>query len=662
MKTKLFQIVVLIGLALSAQSFINKNNYTPQKHALVIAIGDYGNEDEWANIGSTNDYELIKNALSIQNFTDIRTIYNKNADKAGIIKAINELIARSHDSDIVVIHISSHGQQIFDFSGDELDGLDEAIVPYGAPPYTGKNKYKGEKHLSDDELSVLLNKLRLKLGKHGDLLVTVDACFSGTISRGQDQLSPNQKIRGNKPPIIPKGKKVIKKGQDLSSIEIKPYKNKKASIAPMVIISGSQAGEKNYQFGAYGSLSIALSNALKDANSNTTYRSLFASITTEMSKIAKNQTPDAEGVMDRKLFGGKVAKQERYYTIRSMTENRIYLDGGTLTYLHPGTKIEIYPAGTLTRDTLKRISSGEVKFASENAAQVLADKNLGDAFSNPSELWAFVSIQTFGTAELKLKVLSNNENEKLEFEEKLSKIPFLTIENDSPDIILRKIRSSIKLNNASNGVLIDSIVYSSDYYASVYRMLESRMRSQIMQKIEFRDPMMNLKISFLPAKYGVVDTSKTSVIAFNKKYKNGMYHLKTTDTFFIKVENVGKKSAYLNVMDIMTDGNLNILFPDYAENQKPSEYVVGVGKAAILPRPIILYEPYGVEFFKFFATSEPVNMLFVSTNRGGTPEMKHPVEKIFAKTFNISSRSNTIGDAPYSDAGTTITIPFKIIK
>ncbi|MGK0138943.1 MAG: hypothetical protein ACI9DJ_002399 [Algoriphagus sp.] len=48
--------------------------------------------------------------------------------------------------DVILIHFSCHGQQIEDLSGDEVDGLNEAIVCYGAPMdftdgYKGSSMY-----------------------------------------------------------------------------------------------------------------------------------------------------------------------------------------------------------------------------------------------------------------------------------------------------------------------------------------------------------------------------------------------------------------------------------------------------------------------------------------------------------------------------------------
>ena len=73
-------------------------------------------------------------------------IENSKADKEGIIDGFDKIISQVKKGDFVVIHYSGHGQQISDNNNDEIDGFDEALIPYGAPALF-KPGYKGEKHL-----------------------------------------------------------------------------------------------------------------------------------------------------------------------------------------------------------------------------------------------------------------------------------------------------------------------------------------------------------------------------------------------------------------------------------------------------------------------------------------------------------------------------------
>ena len=85
----------------------------------------------------------------------------------------------------------------------KIDGFDEALVPYDASSFYTKDKYKGENHLIDDELGQLLHRLRQKVGNTGDIIVTIDACHSGTATRGLG------KTRGINKKIAPNDYKVL---------------------------------------------------------------------------------------------------------------------------------------------------------------------------------------------------------------------------------------------------------------------------------------------------------------------------------------------------------------------------------------------------------------------------------------------------------------------
>ena len=191
-------LLVFLSVQLSAQT----------KRALVIGLGEQADKS-WAKINGDKDVPLVQQMLQKVGYTDIRTLVNKQATKAGIVTAFKKLTAQCAAGDIVYIHFSGHGQQVTDVNGDEgkKDGWDEAWVPYDAYLKYGR-KDRGEKHLIDDEINVLLMDIRNRIGDNGKLLVVVDACHSGDSSRGDE----NEVIRGVKDefiiPIKKKGKTV----------------------------------------------------------------------------------------------------------------------------------------------------------------------------------------------------------------------------------------------------------------------------------------------------------------------------------------------------------------------------------------------------------------------------------------------------------------------
>ena len=192
-------IVAIIALFMGVQTM---NAET--KRALLVGISDYGNAMEdpnkWANISGANDVQLLSPLFSEHGYT-VTSLVDFQATHANITNALMELAKESKKGDVVYIHFSMHGQPFEDLNGDEEDGWDEALIPVDAEMLYAEGLYEGKNHLLDDELEVYFNDIRSKLGPEGQLLVILDACHSGTASRGDDD-----HIRGTREGFTRSGK------------------------------------------------------------------------------------------------------------------------------------------------------------------------------------------------------------------------------------------------------------------------------------------------------------------------------------------------------------------------------------------------------------------------------------------------------------------------
>ena len=152
------------------------------RHALLIGIGQY--EDvRWSRIHGDTDLDYARELVGMNGFSDIRMLRNAVATKQAIVSAFGALEEDCRAGDKVYVHFSGHGQQITDLDGDEMNGYDEAWIPYDAKPSFAKGVYEGENHLVDDEVNRMLARIKRKIGPSGRILVVVDACHSGTSTR-----------------------------------------------------------------------------------------------------------------------------------------------------------------------------------------------------------------------------------------------------------------------------------------------------------------------------------------------------------------------------------------------------------------------------------------------------------------------------------------------
>ena len=161
------------------------------RRALVFGLGQQ-EDTRWRRIHGDKDVELVVQMLVEGGFTDIRTLMNERATKAGMEQAFMGLISRLERGDVVYVHYSGHGQFMTDVDGDEADRWtgrhaqwDEAWIPYDAY-MTYCERDRGEKHFCDDEVARYMQQVRQKVGAEGEVYVVVDACHSGDATRGVD--------------------------------------------------------------------------------------------------------------------------------------------------------------------------------------------------------------------------------------------------------------------------------------------------------------------------------------------------------------------------------------------------------------------------------------------------------------------------------------------
>ena len=237
-------------------AFLSIMTASATKRALFVAIGNYPAKSGWVRINSQNDVDLLAPVFRNAGFI-VTTLVDEQATHEGIINAFKSLTNQCKRGDQVFIHFSCHGQQMIDQVGDEPDGLTEAMVAYDAKP--------------DDELNTCLNTLRKKIGKSGQLLVTLDACHSGDGTRGDDDEELNDSIIGEQRgvsdifcPNPPYNKKVVYRGHTLRKPKGKGY-------SPMIALSACQPEQVSHEYKdrrsgkAYGPLSYLIWLEAKDA-------------------------------------------------------------------------------------------------------------------------------------------------------------------------------------------------------------------------------------------------------------------------------------------------------------------------------------------------------------------------------------------------------------
>ena len=145
------------------------------KRALLVGINNYRSVPGLQ--GSVNDVETMREVLITRwafPASNIKVLTDEAATRAGILAALEQLVTETGPDDTVYFHFSGHGSQVKDLNGDEPDGLDETIVPQdGRSPNV--------RDIVDDELDAIFARLRTQ-----HAVIVLDSCHSGTATRAID--------------------------------------------------------------------------------------------------------------------------------------------------------------------------------------------------------------------------------------------------------------------------------------------------------------------------------------------------------------------------------------------------------------------------------------------------------------------------------------------
>lgn len=233
--------LIFVALAMTVACLLSLEAKT--RRAVVIGLG-IQQDSSWRKINGDKDVPLVTDMLKANGFTDIKTLVNSEATKKNIMDALGELVSRSGKGDIIYIHFSGHGQRMTDLDGDEHDGWDETWIPYDAyRKYSSRDR--GEKHISDDEVSMVLGRLRRKIGNEGTIAVVVDACHSGDSTRDAGSDDTTTAVRGVVDEFILPGK---------------PARRRKADAEAWLTLSACRDYQLNQEYQGCGKLTHIMTN------------------------------------------------------------------------------------------------------------------------------------------------------------------------------------------------------------------------------------------------------------------------------------------------------------------------------------------------------------------------------------------------------------------
>jgi len=258
------------------------------KCALIVGIDKY--EMSGCDLrGCVNDANKMYNLCRVYGFNDIRVLTDKAATQQNIIIQLTQLINDTAAGDEVVYCHSGHGTQVLDMNGDEVDGLDECIVPYDHDwenPFTDDKLAKCLKHLHDEAY----------------LSVVIDACHSGSAT--------DAKVKNIE---MPKKMRRLIKGKTLNT-RLFGVKASGPKTQRHVLLAGCRDGEYSYEMKFRKLYGGVLTNMFYNAGmsrrfGNRRWNKIYKRVFRQVKRSTGNQQhPVLSGELSlirRRVFGGK---------------------------------------------------------------------------------------------------------------------------------------------------------------------------------------------------------------------------------------------------------------------------------------------------------------------------------------------------------------------
>lgn len=618
-----------------------------EKHALIIAVGDYPKKTGWSSISSVNDVPLIQGALTAQGFREnnIITLINEQATKKGILDAIQSLKSKIKKGDIVVIHYSGHGQQIFDDNGDEADGLDEALVPYDAFAKYSHN-YQGENHIRDDQLEQIINQYRNIVGAKGQVLFIMDSCHSGSMTRGG-------LARGGMGALVPSDWVDNQQQQEQSASGLFQATEKLAEdAAPFVMISGASASELNYEYQGQGSLSYAFAKAMGRLGDGFTYRQLFANILSQMQVIAPKQNPVIEGDIGYELFSGNYVPQQKYFTVKKLVSpNVLTVPAGSLQGLFEGTTFLLMPSGSTAADPKKALARGEVKTSKYNESTVVLESALSNV--KEADIWLFVDQPTFGDMYVKV-FLDPTVTQK----DILDGVKNYLTTNKLGEVVNEQHKSdaTVYFKNGAHHLAVTNDLLTVEETSATRGTAEvdelnskifNFAQGQYLKGLQMNNAAYEFSFRLIPANQEPKEADQDDEAQLLKVVPG-------RDEMWLEVTNKGTNPIYVSIIEINSQGQLTPFFPHEECRLNDQERMIPAGRTQVFKNCVYeFYDPYEKLMLKAFASDSPLNFQQTvetdgATSRGNANPLENFLQQSYQNTRGGGAKKASSGADGYS--------------
>lgn len=305
----------------------------PTRHGLLVGI------DQYPMIPGANLSGCVQDVVNLARILcerfqfareDLVVLLNEQATRDRILAELAALAQRTQPDDVVVVHYSGHGCQVPDLDGSEVDGLNETLVAADSGRGALPNR-----DILDDELALVFGQIRAKTPY---LTVIFDCCHSGTGTRD---------VFGAKTRGLPPDLRV---GAAAQAQHTRALSESQAARFGYAYISGCRDEEVSHEHTEslpdgvlhQGALSYFLQRELAAASGPQSIRTLFERVSRRVTQAYPSQHPQADGDLDRAVFGTEQLPAIEVVEVASRTDQRVVLNVGLLQGATVGSSYAVF--------------------------------------------------------------------------------------------------------------------------------------------------------------------------------------------------------------------------------------------------------------------------------------------------------------------------------
>ncbi len=304
-------------------------------YALLVGIDNYAAPVSPLQ-GCVNDVMAIEEYLQSRVKAEgwklnLNILQDQQATRQGIIDGFREHLCQADSDDVALFYYSGHGsreQAPKEFWDLEPDKLNETLVCYDS-------RSQGGWDLADKELAKLIAEVAQK---NPHITLILDCCHSGSGTRDPFQetavreFSTDQRQRPLESFIFSREEieNLIASDKQTSGWNLPRGKH--------ILFASCQNSQTAKEYRAdgehRGAFCYFLTETLKKAKGNLTYRDLFKQTNASVRSKISNQSPQLEAIdtsdLDQLFLGGAISESHPYYTVSYHKQHGWVIDGGAV--------------------------------------------------------------------------------------------------------------------------------------------------------------------------------------------------------------------------------------------------------------------------------------------------------------------------------------------